>query len=213
MTKSMPKGKSNIIIKVVIGTGLLVSVLSLYLLLSVRQPQKPIAGQGEIQNMAQIGGDFRLTDQEGTEFSSESLKGNFSLIYFGFTYCPDICPTSLHKISEVMSTLDKYKIPVKPVFITIDPKRDTPALLKEYLKHFHPRYIALTGTDEQIKDVTEKFKVFYAKVEGDDNSYMIDHSSFVYLMDEEGRYVKHFYLNTPPQEIVDFIRVHSQKTK
>ena len=209
----MPKNKSSIIIKVVIIIGLLISVVSLYLLLLVKTPQKPLAGEGEIQNMAQIGGDFTLTDQDGTEFSSERLKGNFSLIYFGFTYCPDICPTSLHKISEVMSTLDKYKIHVTPIFITIDPERDTPSLLKEYLQHFHPKYIALTGTKNQIKDVTEKFKVFFAKVEAGDNNYMIDHSSFVYLMDKNGNYVKHFYLNTPPQEIVDFIRVQSQKTK
>jgi protein SCO1/2 len=209
----MTRGKSNIIIKVVISIGLLISVVSLYLLLSVKTPQKPLAGEGEIQNMAQIGGDFRLTDQDGTEFNSKNLKGNFSLIYFGFTYCPDICPTSLNKVSEVISTLDKYKIPATPVFITIDPERDTPALLKEYLKHFHPKYIALTGTEKQIKEVTEKFKVFYAKVEDNDNNYMIDHSSFVYLMDENRKYVKHFYLNTPPQEIVDFIRVYSQKTK
>lgn len=212
MTKSTPKGKSNII-KVIITIGIIISVVSLYLLLSIRQPQKPLAGAGEIQNMALIGGDFRLIDQEGVEFSSEKLKGNFSLIYFGFTYCPDICPTSLHKISEVMSALDKYKIPVIPIFITIDPKRDTPSLLKEYLKHFHPKYIALTGTEKQIKDVAEKFKVFYAKVDGDNNNYMIDHSSFVYLMDKDGQYVKHFYLNTPPQEIVDFIRISSQKIK
>lgn len=86
MTKSTPKGKSNII-KVIITIGIIISVVSLYLLLSIRQPQKPLAGAGEIQNMALIGGDFRLIDQEGVEFSSEKLKGNFSLIYFGFTYC------------------------------------------------------------------------------------------------------------------------------
>jgi protein SCO1/2 len=207
------EGRSSIIVKVVVVAGLIISVVSLYLLLSIKIPQKSLAGEGETQNMAQIGGDFKLTDHKGKEFSSEHLKGNFSLIYFGFTYCPDICPTSLEKISEVIATLDKYKIPVSPVFITIDPKRDTPELLKEYLQHFHPKYIALTGSEEQIKDVTEKFKVFYAKVAGDDTNYMMDHSSFIYLMDGDGKYVKHFYLNTPPQEIVNFIRVQSQQTK
>ena len=214
MKNNISGNNSMLIVKVIIAIGIAVSIISLYVLLSIETPQKPLAGQGTTQGMADIGGEFQLIDQDGKEFSSKELKGKLSLIYFGFTYCPDICPTSLQKLTEVIDTLDKYKIDVIPVFITIDPQRDTSELLKEYLKHFHSKYVALTGTEKQIKDVAEKFKVFYAKArEENNNNYMIDHSSFVYLMDKDGQYVKHFYFNTPPQDIIDFIRVHSQQTK
>ncbi|WP_341793019.1 MULTISPECIES: SCO family protein [unclassified Rickettsia] len=210
----MNKQKQTNIIKIIIGIGLVIGVISLYLLLSIEMPKKPLAGQGNMYgNMhdgeVQIGGNFELIDQGGKIFNSNSLKGKLSLIYFGFTYCPDICPTSLQKITEVVNSLDKYDVDVTPVFITIDPRRDTPVVLKEYLKHFSPKFIGLTGSEEQIKETADKFKVYYAVAnhDSDKSSYMIDHSSFVYLMDAEGKYLKHFYLDSPPNEIIDFLRV------
>jgi protein SCO1/2 len=139
------------------------------------------------------------------------LHGKLSLIYFGFTYCPDICPTSLQKLSAVIQTLDKYQIDVTPVFITIDPSRDTPALLKEYLGHFHAKFIGLTGTEEQIREVADLFKVFYARAKdaaATKGNYMLDHSSFIYLMDKNGRYMKHFYMSTTEEEMIEYIRIN-----
>lgn len=194
----------------------IIALLSLYILLTIELPNKPLAGKGGLENDnsdVKIGGEFTLTDQNGNEFSSQKLKGKMSLVYFGFTYCPDICPTSLQKLSNVLTTLDKYQIDVLPIFITIDPKRDTPKLLREYLGHFHPKFIGLTGDEETIKKVAELYKVFYAKVEVKDqeeNKYMLDHSSFVYLMDKEGKYMKHFYMSTTAEEIIEYIRINGK---
>ena len=200
--------QSNII-KIIVCASLLIGVGALYLLLSLRTPDKPLAGQINIyEDEVEIGGDFELIDQNGKVFNSNRLKGKLSLIYFGFTSCPDICPTSLNKITEVVKILDKNNIDVAPVFITIDPKRDTPEVLREYLKHFHPKFIALTGNDKQIKDVADKFKVYYAFANNsnDNKNYMLDHSSFTYLMDGYGKYLKHFYLESSPSEVVEFLK-------
>ncbi|AFB21945.1 SCO family protein [Rickettsia rickettsii] len=202
------KIQSNVI-KIIIVISLLIGVGALYLLLSLRTPEKPLAGQVNIyEDNVKIGGDFELIDQNGEIFNSDKLKGHLSLIYFGFTSCPDICPTSLNKMTEIVEILNKHKIDILPVFITIDPKRDTPIALKEYLKHFHPKFIGLTGNEQQIKDVTDKFKVFYARVHGDDDdpNYMLDHSSFTYLINANGKYLKHFYLDSSPKEIMEFLR-------
>lgn len=199
---------SNTVIKIIITIGLLITITSLYLLFSIDIPTKPLAGESESHaNEVQIGGKFELLDQNGKVFNSNKLKGKLSLIYFGFTSCPDICPTTLHKILEVFNTLQKYQINIEFVFITIDPARDSSAVLKEYLGHFSPKFIGLTGTDKQIKMVADEFKVYYAKVKGAGDDYMLDHSSFLYLMDQEGKYLKHFYLDSPSQEIIEYVRL------
>ncbi|MCC8370505.1 MAG: SCO family protein [Rickettsia endosymbiont of Stiretrus anchorago] len=201
--------QSNVI-KIIIGVSLLIGVGALYLLLSLKTPDKPLAGQVNIyEDNAEIGGDFELIDQNGELFSSDELKGKLSLIYFGFTSCPDICPTSLNKITKAVEILSENKIDIVPVFITIDPSRDTPAVLKEYLKHFHPKFIGLTGDEKQIREVADKFKVYYAKAASEndnDQDYMLDHSSFTYLMDKNGKYLKHFYLDSAPSEIMEFLK-------
>ncbi|MGI4752518.1 MAG: SCO family protein [Janthinobacterium lividum] len=201
--------QSNII-KIIIGVSLLIGVGALYLLLSLKTPDKPLAGQVNIyEDNAEIGGDFELIDQNCELFNSDELKGKLSLIYFGFTSCPDICPTSLNKITKAVEILSENKIDIVPVFITIDPSRDTPAVLKEYLKHFHPKFIGLTGDEKQIREVADKFKVYYAKAASEndnDQDYMLDHSSFTYLMDKNGKYLKHFYLDSAPSEIMEFLK-------
>lgn len=201
--------QSNII-KIIIGISLLIGVGALYLLLSLRTPDKPLAGQVNIyEDNAAIGGDFELIDQNGALFNSNELTNKLSLIYFGFTNCPDICPTSLNKITKAVEILSKNKIDIVPVFITIDPSRDTPAVLKEYLKHFHPKFIGLTGNEKQIREVADKFKVYYAKAASESDNYqdyMLDHSSFTYLMDKNGKYLKHFYLESDPNEIMEFLK-------
>lgn len=203
---------SKTTIKALIISSIIILLTALYFVIEFSIPKKPVAGRGDkmINNDVKIGGEFILKDHNNEIFNSESLKGKLSLIYFGFSYCPDICPTSLNKLSNVLETLDKYKIDVNAIFITIDPSRDTSELLKSYLSHFHNKIIGLTGTEDEIKLVADKFKVYYAKAyskddKGDDN-YMLDHTSFLYLMDENGKYLKHFYFNSTPDEIINFIR-------
>ncbi|NRB10365.1 MAG: SCO family protein [Rickettsiaceae bacterium] len=213
-----PKLSNNKASKVIIILSIIIAAISAYILFYVEIPDKPNAGKGGDKNIttnsALIGGDFVLTDYNDQEFNSDKLKGKLTLIYFGFTYCPDVCPTSMQKLSLVLEVLDKYHIDINPVFITVDPDRDSAALLKEYLNHFHPKIIGLTGSKSQIKQVADLFKVYYAKAasSGDEeNDYMVDHSSFTYLMDEDGNYLKHFYLSSKAEEIVEFIRINYRK--
>ena len=206
------ENNSSKLSKIIIALSVVIAGISLYILIAIELPDKTLAGQGGApNNEVLIGGDFTLTDHNGNEFSSDMMKGKMSLVYFGFTFCPDICPTSLQKLTNVLTTLDKYQIDVLPILITVDPSRDTKELLKEYLGHFHPKFLGLTGTEKDINKVAGLYKVFYAKAEGADEAgdkYMIDHSSFVYLMDKNGKYLKHFYMTTKAEEIIDFIRIH-----
>lgn len=202
---------SKIVTKIVIILSIIIAALSLYILVTIDLTDKPLAGQGGMADDVQIGGEFTLTDHNGNEFNSNMMQGKLSLVYFGFTYCPDICPTSLQKLTKVLSTLDKYQIEVLPIFITLDPPRDTPALLKEYLGHFHQNLIGLTGSKKKIKEVADLYKVFYTMAEGastKDDKYMLDHTSFVYLMDKKGKYMKHFYMNSTPEEMIEYIRIN-----
>ena len=141
-----------------------------------------------------IGGPFTLTDQNGHTVTSDSLKGKPTLIYFGYTYCPDVCPTSLLLMQTAIDKLgpDAAK-KVNLVFITIDPERDTPELMKGYVENFGPTFLGLTGTPEQVAAAARAYRVYYQKVPGKDGApYLMDHSSIVYLLDRNGRFVTHF---------------------
>ncbi|MFK7973606.1 MAG: SCO family protein [Rickettsiaceae bacterium] len=206
---------SSTVTRVIIILSSVIAILSLYILFTNDLADKPLAGQGShITGDALIGGDFVLTDQDNNKFSSEAMKGRLSLVYFGFTFCPDICPTSLQKLGAVITTLDKYNIDVLPIFITVDPQRDTSGLLKEYLGHFHGKIIGLTGDEESIKEVADLYKVFYAVAENHDKAqdkYMLDHSSFIYLMNKDGKYVKHFSMDSSAEDIINYIRIKNSQ--
>src|SRR5258708_14599740 len=141
-----------------------------------------------------IGGPFTLTDQDGRTVTSDSLKGKPTLIYFGFTYCPDVCPTSLLLMETAIDKLgpDAAK-KVNLVFITIDPERDTPKLIKDYVGNFGSTFIDLTRTPEQVAAAARAYRVYSQKVPGKDGApYLMDHSSIVYLLDRNGRFITHF---------------------
>lgn len=210
--KASPDPKGSGISKAMVMLSVIVAAVSLYILLAVELPKKPLAGQGGTETVIKIGGDFTLIDQDGNQFSSERLRGKMSLLYFGFTYCPDICPTSLQKITKIMEILDKYRIEITPVFITVDPNRDKVEVLKEYLGHFHNKIVGLTGDQKQIREVAEKFKVYFARsdFETEGSEYMIDHSSFIYLMDKDFGYQKHFNVGNSAEDIVEYIRINNK---
>ena len=141
-----------------------------------------------------IGGPFTLVDQNGRTVTNEMLKGKPTLIYFGYTFCPDVCPTSLLLMETAIEKLgpDAAK-KVNLVFITIDPERDTQKLIKDYVSNFSPTFIGLTGTPEQVTAAARAYRVDYQKVPGKDGApYLMDHSSIVYLLDRNGRFVTHF---------------------
>jgi len=161
------------------------------------QPGGIVSSETHTSGSALIGGPFSLTDQSGQRRSEADLKGRYALVYFGYTYCPDICPTSLSTMTQGLDLLaeqapDKAQA-VLPVFVTVDPERDTVAALASYAGHFHPRLLALTGTLEEVAAAAKAYRIFYQKVEEPGASdYLMDHSSVIYLMGPDGSYLTHF---------------------
>ena len=156
-------------------------------------------------NREPIGGPFALTDQTGKPRTDADFRGKLMLVYFGFTYCPDVCPPDLQEIGLAVDQLGAAGEAVQPVFITVDPERDTPEHLAEYMPYFHPRFVGLTGDTDAIKQAAREYKVYYAKVPTAD-SYTVDHSAFIYLMDRDGKYLGFFPPGTPADRMVPVIR-------
>lgn len=171
--------------------------------ISVNQQQAEMRSSGT----AAIGGAFSLIDQNGNGFTQENLKGHYSLVFFGFANCPDMCPTALTSITQAMELLpEEIASRITPVFITIDPKRDTPESLKDYAANFHPRLIALTGTREQTTQAATAFKVYHQVADPAVEDYMVNHSGFIYVMDEKGNYVQHFSHTAAPEAMAEDLR-------
>jgi protein SCO1/2 len=152
-------------------------------------------------NNARIGGPFTLTGQDGQQVTDKDFAGEYLLVYFGYTYCPDMCPTGLQSISRALDQLNGDADKVQPLFITVDPARDTPARLKEYDSAFHPKIIGLTGTPEQIVSAAREYQVYYEKGEGDQD-YEVDHTSLIFLMNPAGNLVTTFDEEVDPKLIV-----------
>jgi protein SCO1/2 len=146
------------------------------------------------QQIAAIGGPFRLTDQNGQAVSDQDLKGHPFLVFFGFTHCPDVCPTTLFEVSEILRALGPDADRVRALFITVDPERDTPALMKDYLSSFDPHLAGLTGDPAAVTEVAKAYRVYFKKVPLDQGGYTMDHTAIVYLMDKDGRFVQPFSL-------------------
>lgn len=157
---------------------------------------------------AAIGGPFSLVDHTGKRVSDADFRGKLLLVFFGFTFCPDICPTELQTITLALDELGPEAARVQPIFITVDPDRDDPPALADYLSNFHPSFVGLTGTPAEIAAVARAYRVYFAKarVPNTESEYTVDHSGFVYLMDGEGRYRAHFAAGAPPEKIVAGIR-------
>lgn len=158
---------------------------------------------------AAIGGPFTLVDHQGRPVTEDYFKGRLMLVYFGYTFCPDVCPTALTDMGDALGILGAAADKVTPVFITVDPDRDTPEHMKEYLKFFHPRMIGLTGTPEQTAAALKAYKVFSAKapVEGGDaGDYLMDHTSIIYLMGPDGAYKTHFSHGAGAEDMAKGIR-------
>jgi protein SCO1 len=165
-------------------------------------------------NRGPIGGPFALIDHTGKLRTDEDFRGKLLLIYFGYSYCPNVCPTDLQQIGLAVDGLGAGAEAVQPIFITLDPERDTAAHLADYVPLFHPRLIGLTGGAEQIRRVALAYKVYYAKYPPDSPDYVIDHSSFVYLVDKAGKYIGFLPPGTAADRIIEMIALHlSDRTK
>ncbi len=153
-----------------------------------------------------IGGAFKLTDQNGRTVTEADLKGEPFLVFFGFTHCPDVCPTALFEMSEVFRRLGPDAEKANALFISVDPARDTPEKLKDYLQSFHPGITALTGSQAEIDAVTKAYKAYAKRVPLEGGGYTMDHSAIVYLMDRNGRFVAPFNLKRPADEAATDLR-------
>ena len=155
-----------------------------------------------------VGGPFKLTDHTGKRVTEKDFQGRHMLVFFGFTYCPDVCPAELQVITTALDTLGKQASQVTPVFITVDPERDTVEQMAAYIKHFHKSFIGLTGTADEIRAAAKAYRVYYAKVKDESSSagYTFDHSSIVFLMDKQGEYAAHFPPGTGPEKMAEGIR-------
>lgn len=159
-----------------------------------------------------LGGPFELTDQNGVRRTDADFHGFYPLIYFGFTHCPDLCPTTLSLMARALDTLAE-QAPAKaarvvPIFITVDPERDTVELLHDYVASFHPRLVGLTGTPAQIDQVAKNYGAFYAPVPIGGGDYLMDHSGFILFMGPEGDYITHFESDVAQDELVDALAQH-----
>lgn len=183
---------------VLIGvTGIVIAAIAAFILY----------GGGGGKGIASIGGPFTLTDHKGTQKTQSDFRGKYMLIYFGYTFCPDVCPTALQVMTQAMDRLKpETQKKITPVFITIDPARDTVKQLNAYVDNFHPQMVGLTGTDEQIAAVARAYRVYYGRARDDNQEttdYLMDHSSIVFLMNPDGDYITHFTHATPPEKMAE----------
>ena len=167
----------------------------------------PSAGGVQMPQGLALGGPFSLTDHTGRAVTEADFAGRFLLVYFGFTYCPDVCPTELGTIAAAIDALEGQAERVTPVFISVDPERDTPDAMADYVSRFHPRMVGLTGTPQQVAGAARAYRVFYAKVNRPEmTQYLVDHSSFIYLVGPDGRVRALFRPETTPEAIAQAVR-------
>ncbi|MBB3693851.1 SCO family protein [Sphingomonas sp. BK580] len=159
----------------------------------------PLAG-------ARIGGAFALTDQDGRARTDRDFAGQYRIVYFGYTFCPDVCPTDVQNVAAGLRLVEKsdpaLAARITPIFVTVDPARDTPAALKRFVSAFHPRLVGLTGTPQQIAAAAKTFGIYYARGKGNADGYLMDHSRQIYLFDPQGKPLA-LLPEGPPQAIAD----------
>jgi protein SCO1/2 len=186
-----------VVIGLVIGAAAAIAVFP-----EARQRLLPSAGQ-TVSGKALVGGPFSLIDSSGKHVTDKDYRGRDMLVFFGFTSCPDICPAGLQLISAALDKLGPKADRITPIFVTVDPERDTPPKLDEFVKHFSPRIIGLTGTPDEIAAAAKAYRVYYKKVPNKDvpGDYSMDHTSIIYLMDANGDYITHFAPSTAVDEM------------
>ena len=180
-----------LVIATAFGASLLAGLLVVFL---------AMGGVRSVTQPAAIGGPFQLTDQNGKTVTDMDLKGKPTLIFFGYTHCPDVCPTSLFEISEVLRAMGKDVGRVNAYFISVDPERDTPSTMKDYLSSFDPHLEGLSGDPAEITRVLTEYRVYAKKVPLKDGDYTMDHTALIYLMDRDGHFVSPFNLKRSPEE-------------
>jgi protein SCO1/2 len=187
-----------------IAAGFLAGVASIVLIVVLVSGRDPVPSAGA----SVIGGPFSLVDQNGRTVTDQDLRGRPFLVFFGFTHCPDVCPTTLFELSEVLGKLGPDAGKVSALFVTVDPERDTPAEMKDYLASFDPHLVGLTGDPAAIAAVAKEYRVYVKKVPLDHGDYTMDHTALVYLMGKDGRFVAPFNLKRSTDDAAADLRRH-----
>lgn len=162
--------------------------------------------EATVSGTAAIGGPFTLVAADGTMVTDQTYRGKWLLIYFGYTFCPDACPTALNNMSAALEKLGSEARGIQPLFITVDPKRDTREVMADYLKSFDSRIVGLTGTQAQTDDVAKAYRVYVAPQKSDGDDYTVDHSAYLYLMNPDGKFVNVIAGETPGDEMANKLR-------
>jgi protein SCO1/2 len=177
----------------------IVTAFAVSLLIGLMVMLWALGGVRGVTAPAAIGGPFQLTDQSGQTVTEKSLQGRPSLIFFGFTHCPDVCPTALFEISEILHAMGNDADRVNAYFVSVDPERDSRDAIKDYLSSFDPHLKGLTGDPEAVAKVLSAYRVYAKKVPLKDGDYTMDHTALTYLMDRDGKFVAPFNLDRPPE--------------
>lgn len=198
--------RGRLLIVVLLGflTGALGGAALLLITRGTPVPQVATSGK------ALIGGPFTLVDQSGKTVTDKDFRGRYMLVFFGFTHCPDVCPAELQVMADALGQLGPKAAEILPVFITLDPERDTPEAVGAYVKNFGPNFVGLTGSPEATAAAAKAYRVSFSKFEYKDNNgqsgYSIDHSTLLYLMDKNGEYITHFSYGTPATNMAETLR-------
>ena len=203
--------KSYLIMSIGIVLTLLLAVNGLFFYTKYNN-NLPNCSSGKAIGNSKIGGDFELIDENGTLVSKTDVINMPVLVYFGYTFCPDICPIDVMRNAEVTYLLGEKGIKIKPIFITIDPDRDTPDVLKEFTDVMHPDMLGLTGSKKQVKAASQAYKTYYKKQISEDEYYLVDHSTFTYFLTPEMGFVDFFKRDETVEKISDIIECHLEKT-
>ena len=202
-TPEKPDGAPRFVVIAMIVAGLLVLAAGALVGLAFRESPKGAAGT---LLASTIGGPFQLVDQNGKPFGDSDLKGKWHLVFFGYTHCPDTCPTTLNELSLALDKLGPQRDRFGIVLISVDPERDTPEILKSYVESFDAPITALTGTPEAVAQAAKAYRVYYAKHPRADGGYDMDHSAVIYVMDPQGRFTATFTPDTPADAIAERLR-------
>jgi cytochrome oxidase Cu insertion factor (SCO1/SenC/PrrC family) len=200
---------------ILLGIALVGAAAAFYYFYYPREKPAEEAGRADAARLmndlmsgkAAVGGPFTLMDQHGSARSLADFRGKLVLLYFGYTFCPDVCPTDLLAIGRLIEALGRDGDAVQPVFVTLDPERDTQAIIGDYAAAFHPRFVALRGSEQETRRIATAYKVYYEKVTlPGSGTYVIDHTAFIFMLDREGRYVAFFPPGTTVERMAVMVR-------